>query len=115
MDIGHETSSLGIFIIRIHKEFSGFVVERAFWERDDQKASDNTEDVSHRGFRTPVSLKCIDTDSPSRHVNIGMVDLCQEETSWWRSWKVGRNEKFQLEELSFVGSVLRTLDLSLQS
>ena len=109
----HQSSSLGVFVVALHKEFSRFIIQTAFREWYNQETTNNTQDMCKSSFGSPVFLQSVYADGTSRHVNIGMVDFGREETSRRSRWEFRREKQFQLEIFRFVRRSRRTFDFSL--
>jgi len=61
--LGDKSSFSRKFFIRFHKKLSCFLVQRAFGERSNEKATYNLKNMPYGPLlRIPISLQCIDAD-----------------------------------------------------
>ena len=114
MHVRHQQSALGVLIIALHEQFSGLVVETAFGERDDQETPDDAQYMTESGGSSPVLLKGVDANGSGGHVDVRMIDLCQEKPSGRPLWKINTEDQLQLKEFGFVRGPLRSFKFSLE-
>ena len=113
MNIRHQVGTLRIFVITFHEQLARFVVQTAFREWHNQKATNNTQDMSKSSGCRPVLLQSVHTNCTSGHVDVGMINFCQEETPGRRLRKINAEYKFQPKEFGLVRSPLWSFELSL--
>lgn len=73
MNVRHEMSPLGIFVVAFHEKLSRFVIQTALREGEYEEASNYAQNMGKSGVSRPVLLQSVNTDSSSCHVDIRVI------------------------------------------
>jgi hypothetical protein len=113
--IGHESRSLGVFVVTFHKQFSGFIIQATFGKRNNEETPNHRQDVAQGSLYRPILLERIDANGSGTHVHIGMVHFREKESAGWGCWELVAKDEFEHKVFAMVRSADGTFEFALLS